>query len=64
MTAPSPGDQIVIATNGILNGSLVTKAEAIIGGMDADDRIGLQQVLNTEVELDFLTDNQHRANTL
>ena len=53
-SALAAGDQIIIATNGILNGSLVTKAAAIIGGMDADDRIGLQQVLNTESDLDFL----------
>ena len=46
---------IVVATDGILNGSIVNKAVAIVGGLASDNRIGVEQVLDAGIELPWLS---------
>ena len=48
-------EKLLIASNGILAGAIVGKAVAVVGGIDADDRIGLRHILKVSNQLNFLS---------
>lgn len=49
-STPGPGECLILASDGIVSGSLVGKSAAVVGSLPSDDRHGLHELLDLQCQ--------------